>query len=319
MKKINCLVLFLLVSIISSAQNLVPNGGFEQYTHCPNDISQLDSALFWTNPSTNILSSSGTPDYFNQCTNLVLGTLIGVPNNFNGFQQTHGGNAYAGAYLWSSITNFREYFETQLNSSLIPNICYHFQMFINLANKTQYTIDSIGCYFSDTLISNVNDFYPLPFNAQITCAAGNLLDTLNWVMLSGDYTATGGESYLIIGNFDSDSNTVVTLINSTAPVDAVYVYIDDVSLTPCNVGVDENNNNTSINIYPNPVANQLNITTTCNQPLELTLYDIATRKLLQQSFTGAVSLNTSQLANGIYFYQLTNKNGIVKTGKIVKE
>ncbi len=83
--------------------------------------------------------------------------------------------------------------------------------------------------------------------------------------------------------------------------------------------VEDIRNNYSINIYPNPVTNQLNIKTSYAQLSEITLYDIATRKLLQQTFTGSVALNTSQLAKGIYMYQITNKNRIVKIGKVVKE
>ncbi len=83
--------------------------------------------------------------------------------------------------------------------------------------------------------------------------------------------------------------------------------------------VEDIRNNYSINIFPNPVTNQLNIKTSNVQLSEITLYDIASRKLLQQTFSSSTSLNTSQLAKGIYLYQITNKNGIVKTGKVVKE
>ena len=48
-------------------------------------------------------------------------------------------------------------------------------------------------------------------------------------------------------------------------------------------------------------------------------HDIASRKLLQQKFTNAVSLNTEQLAKGVYLYEVRNKNGVIKKGKVVKD
>ena len=33
--------------------NLIPNGDFEEYIHCPNAGGQIDSCLFWINPRPN--------------------------------------------------------------------------------------------------------------------------------------------------------------------------------------------------------------------------------------------------------------------------
>lgn len=40
-----------------SAQNLVPNPNFENYTNCPNTISQIEFAFPWIAPT------EGTPDF----------------------------------------------------------------------------------------------------------------------------------------------------------------------------------------------------------------------------------------------------------------
>ena len=63
----------------------------------------------------------------------------------------------------------------------------------------------------------------------------------------------------------------------------------------------------------------LNIQTSGNALVEIILYDIASRKLLQQKFNNSVSLDTEQLSKGIYLYELRNKNGVIKKGKVVKE
>lgn len=315
MKKYFILIL-LNLDQIGWSQNLIPNGDFEQFYGCPTDASQLDSALFWVSPTTNINNVSGTPNYFNTC-----GIAnAGVPNNFFGFQQPHSGNGYAGIGVWSQIfMNFREYIEVPLVSPLLSNECYRLQLYVNLANNGQYTIDTLSCFFSDTLVSGINNYYPLPFNPQINCSANNLIDSFNWTLITGDYTALGGESYLIIGNFDNDSNTITALVYGGSPLHDCGVNIDDVSLTPCNVGMHENDNNDAINIYPNPVTDQLNIKVSSSQLSQFTLFDITSRKLLEQSFVGSASINTTSLAKGVYLYQVINYNGLIKTGKIVKE
>jgi hypothetical protein len=72
-------------------------------------------------------------------------------------------------------------------------------------------------------------------------------------------------------------------------------------------------------LFPNPVTNQLTVKTNDNEQSEIILYDIASRKILQQKFTNSVSLNTEQLAKGIYLYEVRNKNGVIKKGKVVKD
>ncbi|HKR04241.1 MAG TPA: T9SS type A sorting domain-containing protein [Bacteroidia bacterium] len=78
------------------------------------------------------------------------------------------------------------------------------------------------------------------------------------------------------------------------------------------------------NISPNPFSNEINISSTANDLSEIILYDITSRKLLQQTFTGSASINTSQLSKGIYLYEVRNnpdsyRDGIIKKGKVVKE
>jgi len=83
-------------------------------------------------------------------------------------------------------------------------------------------------------------------------------------------------------------------------------------------------NTNSIIVFPNPFSDKINITAATNEPVEVTLFDVTARKLLQQTFTNAVTLKTSHLAKGMYLYVVRNKNGPdsyreIKKGKIVKD
>jgi OOP family OmpA-OmpF porin len=316
-KKLTILSALFLTCNICLAQNLVPNGDFEQYSGCPNDWQQIDSALYWSSP---IHAPDVIPEYYNQCYSVFQGS-VGVPNNWGieGFQYAHSGVGYAGIYIRSNIWPImREYIEVPLTSTLNANACYHFEMYINLLNYSKYTSDDLGIYFSDTLISGLLVFGTLPFTPQINNSIGNMPDSLNWISVSGNYTATGGENYLLIGNFKNDSTTTEVLYNNSTIFDVVYIYIDDVSLTLC-MGIGEQNENAEVKTYPNPFSDELNFNTSNNELSQIILYDITSRKIFNQSFSNSTSINIEQLAKGIYIYEVRNKNGMIKKGKVVKE
>ena len=76
----------------------------------------------------------------------------------------------------------------------------------------------------------------------------------------------------------------------------------------------------SSNIYPNPFSNELTLSLSDNQQTIFTLYDLLGKPvMLQQIFTNFTTLNTEQLANGIYFFELRNGKGTVKNGKVLKQ
>ncbi len=309
MKKRICIIILLLACRICEAQNFVPNGSFELYNSCPTSVNQVDSVWFCTNPT------DESPDYFNVC-----GTHpVGVPYNMAGFQQPHSGNAYCGLCLFMGTTpsyEFREYIELTLWAPLVQGEVYHFQMYVCISDNHRYSSDDFGVYFSDTLIDGMTS--PLyAFSPQITNNSGSYPDTMNWSLVSANYTATGGEKYMIIGNFKNDANTSFTQISNNVYTYA-YLLVDDVSLTQI-TGVDDLNTRNSIIINPNPFKDKLIIDSKKHDLLDIVLYDTASRKLLQQKFTNSVTINTEQLARGLYLFEVRDKNGLCKKGKLVKD
>ena len=140
-------------------------------------------------------------------------------------------------------------------------------------------------------------------------------------MVSGNYTAIGGENYIIIGNFKEDFNTFFGGggIASTT-YQYIYTYIDNVSLTVCqDNSITHYDKEIHINAFPNPVFDKLNISIDNYEPTEIILYDLSSRKLLQQTFTNTTTINTEQLAKGMYLYTVRNKNRIIKNGKVIKQ
>ncbi len=230
MKRILTYCGLFLFALQLQAQNLVPNGDFEEYKGCPTGGAQLDSCTFWFNPS------NASPDYYNHCS---LNPLTSVPYNNFGIQKPHSGNGYAGliTYWHPEVPNYHEFIEVPLKTLLEPNVCYHVSFYVNLSNSSKKSSTNIGVYFSDSIIKDVNCYCPLPFTPQFSNQSVNLPDTLNWTLIEGDFIANGGEQYMIIGNFLNDAATITTYVNSSGWLSQVYLYIDDVSVYACNTPV----------------------------------------------------------------------------------
>ncbi|MEP7168996.1 MAG: T9SS type A sorting domain-containing protein [Bacteroidota bacterium] len=314
MKKTALLIVFITAAFAGKGQNLVPNGDFEQYSTCPAAEGQIDLAAPWTNPV--IWSGGGIQaDYDNKC---ATSTSIDVPNNNFGYQPAHSGDGYSGIFLYSiNWANLREYIQTTLSSPLVAGTCYHFEMYAALGDRCMFTTDDIEVYISDTLMNGVTDYFPLPVTPQIS-NPGIFPDSSSWTLLSGNYTATGGENYIIIGNFKYDVVTTFNNVNSTG-FNESYVYIDDVSLTQC-TAIGEQNENIAINIYPNPAKDELYIkSNSLSGKAEIRITDILGKEILRkQSNLQSSILNIQSLTAGIYFIEITNGKNIHRK-KFIKE
>ena len=86
-----------------------------------------------------------------------------------------------------------------------------------------------------------------------------------------------------------------------------------------NITTEINDINKQINVYPNPFSTQITLTLSNNEQTTITLYDIFSQQILQKILSNSSIINTEQLSDGIYFYQLRNDKGTIKTGKLIKQ
>ena len=212
---------FILVICFGNAQNLVPNYSFENYSVCPLSAGEVTLAIPWSSAT-----ATCSTDYFNTCST----GGVSVPNNGGGYQPARTGSAYAGFWFYgaSSSPNGREYLQVKLDSILKPNICYYTQFYVNLGDISGYACNNIAANFAVTQpFSTLTTLMPLTPHIMNT---GNPIinDSINWVKISGYYTAIGGEQYLTIGNFFDDANTSVFVGNPTGYPS--YYYIDDITV-----------------------------------------------------------------------------------------
>jgi hypothetical protein len=313
MKKLNYLIILLLACRICNAQNLVPNPSFEDTIACPTQTGDVEKAQYWS-------KYQNSPDYFNACSTTPY---IGVPTNtWFGYQFPHTGNAYMGAFCYNTGSGlYREIIGAPLTQSMTIGTKYFLSVYISKAEMHCWASDHFGFRFSTVQYSTFTNPAPLGFAHYFSTAI--VTDTIGWTKISGSFIADSSYSYIMLGNFFN--NTITNTIQIGTLGFQSYYYIDDVcvssdSLT-CNssVGINEVMNQEELVLFPNPFTDKINITAKRNEPIEVNLYDVTSRKIFHQSFTNSITINTEQLAKGIYIYELRNKNGVIKKGKIVKD
>ncbi len=319
MKKLNFLAVLIFTFCLCSGQNLVTNGDFEITGIVPCDwttsAANFNAATSnWTSPT------DATPDIHStlvsqSCSNFhPNSTYTGCTN---GSQIPHSGNIFGGFYTYVLGVVWREYLQAQLSSPMIPGAVYNIDLFISLGEKSQYATD-VGVGFSTTAttlsISSELGYTPQKhFTNAIT-------DSINWVHLHDTIIPDQAYEYIIIGNFFNDAGTNLVSVNPGTCWDRAYYYCDDVNISmDTTVSIAETEKNNSVVLYPNPINERLNARVNDKNVSEITLYDVTSRKLLQQKFSGFISLNTDQLLNGAYFVEIKNKKGIITRRKLVKQ
>ncbi|MBI4929880.1 MAG: gliding motility-associated C-terminal domain-containing protein [Bacteroidetes bacterium] len=265
------------------SQNLVPNYSFEQYDTCPNNVSQIYYAVPWFQPNNgggNTTNSSST-DYYNPCS---TNPFVSAPQNVVGYQYARTGVSYAGFSGfnpggWPPLTEGREYLEVQLVDTLTAGKKYCVSFYVSFGDQAVFAIDMIGAYFSNNSILQSDPNYSnLPFIPQINNSKGNVIsDTLNWILITDDFIANGGEQFMTIGNFYLNDSTTIVNFHPTGNAYANYYYIDDVTVTPsvtANAGTDVSivqGQNTTLNASGGGIYNWYPSTglncTTCSTPV----------------------------------------------------
>jgi len=139
--------------------------------------------------------------------------------------------------------------------------------------------------YSITLVPN--DFYPI--------TEGDVISAINCVFNAGSWDAGEGKAHVD----DSEDCT-----DFTVPMGYTSVF--------------ENKEAHTFKLYPNPVGDILNISNLLDVN-RIEILDVSGRVILaEEAVTDRVSLNVSQLTNGMYIVSYHTSDGI-KTSKFIKE
>jgi hypothetical protein len=310
------MILSVILSLQSQAQNLVPNPSFEEYDTCPTQGVTLGQALFWTVPA-----AGSTPDYYNRCS-----TIPGkwVPENSRGVQEPVTGDAYMGfaAYGSPSVPDKREAISVQLLSPLFAGEQYVYRAFFNFAEISSYRIGTVGYLLSEQALTD-----PIPIVEREPTFASNgvfLGDTLDWIAIQDTVTATGGERFLTITNFLPGSlSEPVYIADVMGSGGGAYYYVDDVWLSHIDsvgyVSVGEPSiEDYNLSVYPNPNNGQFNIQLSLadEEVGHIEVFNVAGMRVHNEVLSSGINTVQLQVAGGLYLYRVSVNNEPQWTGKL---
>lgn len=218
-----------------AAPNLVPNPSFTLVTLCPTALEVVFGQIHLAEPWER---AGQSPDLFHYCGS----PSVSVPNNAPGWQCPYGEDCmgstlqggYAGISVYSdSCSDCREYLQVELNQPLAGGVRYRVSFYVSLADDdADYAIDRIGAHLSDGAFVPVNGGV-LPVQPQVESQGGPIVDTVNWVLITGKFRADGGEDNITLGNFREDPELDVEPVSGEAGY--AYYFVDQVSVQKADI------------------------------------------------------------------------------------
>jgi len=229
MKKIalSILTLSLVLGVNAQDENeMVENGSFEQLEGKIKKAGSIEVAVDWMSPT------KTSADLFATSSKSVFS----VPNNPYGKEEAHEGENYAGITTFSYGDKVpRTYVSTKLKAPMRKGLKYAVKFYICLSEGSKYASNNVAANFSKKQWSidenksilgesSVLDVENVIFNAMF-----------GWDQVCGVYTAKGGEKFLTIGNFSTNTNTKSERMKKPKTFTgqqtvSSYYYIDDISV-----------------------------------------------------------------------------------------
>ncbi len=220
----------------SGAQNLVPNGSFEEREGCPQPGDHFPAKYLkhWTAPAwkhQDGYTITQTPDFFHSCSE----GKYGQPKNFIGSEAPLEGDGYVGLLLYK--VQSREFIQVKLEQPLKADSTYYLKASLSMGDRAVQGIKSFGAMLTrdSAYYGNSDDYTPLkPLKGSpdqfFTKKQG-------WQAVSGCYKAKGGERYLTLGNFQKDEEIGDTWVKKKQEkrerLRRGYYYLDEVAVMPC--------------------------------------------------------------------------------------
>lgn len=216
--------------------------------------------------------------------------------------------SYIGAIRQDSI-NKKVYF---IDSTMTTDtLLYDFDLAVGDTIQSWYNKWSMPLFIVNSIDSiSINGNYHKRFNFIFYIGPNtNLIEGVGW---TGDLFGCH-----VIG---SGLSNYLACFDGNIIAGEAFTYECSASLNcDISVNINEHNEQKYFTLFPNPFSNKLNFTFNNNELSEIIIYDITSRKILQQKFTSSVSLNTEQLAKGLFLYEVRNKDSSCKKGKVVKD
>ena len=311
---------FSLFCLSSTGQNLIVNGGFENYVTCPDDQYEIDQAEPWT-------SFSNTPDFFHACDET---NVAGVPySSIYGYQQPLVGDGQSG-FIALGFVNAHEIIGAPLSQNLEIGMDYYVSLYVNRGfgggfhNNCDCAVNNIGLKF---LTEGYSFDEPIPIDNQADILYEEVIvDTVGWTHISGWFTADSAYSHIAIGNFFDPENNVIENYNEY-PFYKTYYFLDEVCISDdmndciLPLRTEEKDQVVPIlKVYPNPTTGKFRIN--YDEGIETySVYNTYGKNVLEKSVKGILQtdVDLSDLSDGMYTVSVRSVNGLMVQTKIIKK
>lgn len=310
--------LALILSMVSHAQNLVPNPSFEYYTECPEGPGKIEFAYPW-------LKIRGSSDYFHECGSGGFG--IPISNGGGGYARTGQAQALFKTWCINSSSVGREVIGIELLESLHEGVTYRVEFYLSMQDSIWYASKNVGAYFSvlqpDSDIDSIESYQP-----QVRYEGDFITDKEGWTRVSGSFVAQGGERFLSIGNFDTYGETETLFVpgggvnpwHSDVYWSCSAYFIDDVSVVPDSItSVHEVTDlESSYKLYPNPNTGEFTLSLTMDELdiATMTVWNISGQQVHNQQLQNGSNAVNLRVAEGLYLYRVVVNDTTQWTGKI---
>ncbi len=275
-------------------------------TYCENLV--VDSACYMYVVATSIINETTVGAHNGSIALSVIGTAPFTFNWSNGMNGQSISGLSAGYYnVW--VTD--------------ANTCQTWATFDILVNA-----DSSNWNYNDTLFPNVIDtcFNFIPVSASIYSYSFTGTDTITITWIAYDITGALHGFATTMYLYDSTGYyTALLEISCDSAKSHLYKFYDKIYIRGKATGISTNDlAGENVSLFPNPVSDNLNILFTLPKPDAITIHILnVTGQVIQTENMSygcgqkLLTLNTSSLANGIYFVQMISSGQSI-TRRFVK-
>lgn len=208
-------------------KNLVPNGSFENFQKCPNELGDFFVTNWYS------IASYSSPDLYSTC---AENGCSANPNWYYCRVKPYADSSFVGILLADKKTTYREYISTRLVAKLKKDRIYKFSIALAIPHFSAYTVEKLDIVFSVKSILGSDGHTIIEKKPTLTIKLDSLKTDGTWTIYNFEYKATGNEQYISIGNFESKKNTQMTKISDRTDkvfktiYNSAYICIDNVSL-----------------------------------------------------------------------------------------
>lgn len=320
-----CLSIACLPVMASFGQNLVGNGGFEEFSDCPTYYNQVERCVGWFRATDN-----NDPEFHTEFLHGCNTGIFSAPSNTWGSQPPVSGVGYMALNTMSPeiFDDYRENIYTQLLAPLEVGSEYTVRFSISHTDNSQFATNNFGVKLSTSTSFPVDNSATVHFEDIITNNQG-------WVALSASFIANEAYTHLALGNFMTDANTTVVESCPSCPFDLYAYYLDDICLVRsgsdlCSACKDEfdppsgilDQVDSELTVSPTLVGSGINavhVSTTNARLSFVEVFDMEGRSVSSHQLkdTGSFNIPTNGLANGTYTISARSVDGLKRVGRFV--